>query len=188
MSTLAKIGVIAGGCAIVLGLAACSSSDTTGKPASGSTSAAATAPASAAATVTSTASTKPAASGADISSQPMGTAQIIKTAKFDAKVTLTAVTGAAAQSGDAPYVVEARVQVTRGTYPAGTLDVQFIYANGSVHKQIEDSSGSEPTAELDAPGDGTFRYQFEHPAGAGVGQGARITINEGGKPLATWLT
>lgn len=121
--------------------------------------------------------------------RPMGTQQVIKTATFDAEVTVKEATEEKAELGDPAYAIDVRVQVTRGTYPAGTVAVQLVYANGSAHDQIEDPNAPHLAAELDAPSDSTTRFLFEHPAGAGVGQGARVTMTAGdGAVLATWLT
>ncbi|HWS39442.1 MAG TPA: hypothetical protein VN408_42700 [Actinoplanes sp.] len=197
MSVLAKIGAFAGGCAIVLGLAACSSSETTDQPATSTGSApvataASTEPAATTSAEPAAATDKPAggataASGAG--AQPMGSTQLIKTATFEAKVTVTEADEPRTEElGDPAYAIDVRAQVTRGIYPAGSIEVKFVYANGAANTRIQDPNAPHLAAELVAPSDETERYRYEHPAGAGVGQGARITISQDGKVLATWLT
>ncbi|GAA1658223.1 hypothetical protein [Actinoplanes couchii] len=130
-------------------------------------------------------------SGSEISAgaKPMGTERLINTEKFDARVTVALATDVKAEYGDAPYAVDVTVRMTRGTWTFGAARVQFIYGNGSAHDQIVDEDAPETAAEIDAPDSGTWRFLYEHPAAAGVGQGARIVISaSNGKPLAAWLT
>lgn len=201
MSVLAKIGALAGGCAIVLGLAACSSSESTDQPATSTDSAqvataASTEPAATTSAEPAAATGKPAgattgkpAAASGAGAQPMGATQLIKTATFEAEVTVTEADEPKTEElGDPAYAIDVRAQVTRGVYPAGSIEVKFVYANGAANTRIQDSNAPHRAAELIAPSDETERYRYEHPAGAGVGQGARITISQDGKVLATWLT
>jgi hypothetical protein len=202
MSVLVKIGALAGGCAIVLGLAACSSSEAKDQAATSTGSAPAATAASAEPAATTSAKPaaattgKPAggatgkpAAASGVGAKPMGAAQLIKTATFEAKVTVTeAEEPRTEELGDPAYAIDVRAQVTRGIYPAGSIEVKFVYANGAANTRIQDPDAPHLAAELIAPSDETERYRYEHPAGAGVGQGARITVSQDGKVLATWLT
>ncbi|GLY00548.1 hypothetical protein [Actinoplanes sp. NBRC 101535] len=133
---------------------------------------------------------------------PLGSTQVVRTADFDARVTVSAATGLAAEPGDAPYAVDVRVRVSRGTWTFGPSLVRLVYANGTGHEPIDDPETTAGPADLgdattnatengDKNGrrDGSWRILFEHPAGAGIGEGARVTVTDSaGKTLAAWLT
>ncbi|GLY07101.1 hypothetical protein [Actinoplanes sp. NBRC 101535] len=133
--------------------------------------------------------TATATAAADTNSPPaLGTAQLIKTERFTATVTVKAAT-VAAEIGDAPYGIDVHVELTEGAWGYGVSPVQLVYANGSAHDPIEHADTIEGSPDLDAPNSFDWRLFYDHPAGAGVGQGARVTISSNdGKPLATWLT
>ena len=117
----------------------------------------------------------------------MGSALSIRTTTFDALIAVKPYVDPAPELGDAPYTVDVAVEVTRGAWSFGPGLVRLIYAGGAAKGPIADAA-ADPTT-LRAGSSETFRVPFEHPAGVGIGEGARITVTDTtGKALATWRT
>ncbi|MBT0770216.1 hypothetical protein KIH74_14845 [Kineosporia sp. J2-2] len=128
-------------------------------------------------------------SSADGGAVPIGTEQSIHTADFDARVAVTEVTDQDQEElGDPPYVVDVHVEMDRGDWTVLTSPIQFVYANGAVFDPI-DVPGEDGSPEVLEGESNTWRFSYEASAGAGIGDGASVTIKSSqGKLLATWLT
>ncbi|GLY27964.1 hypothetical protein [Kineosporia sp. NBRC 101731] len=122
--------------------------------------------------------------------QPMGTVQRIHTTKFDADVTVTEATDLTQEElGDPAYAVDVKVQMIRGDWTVLTSPIQFVYANGAVFDPIDVPGEEDGTPEVLEGESNTWRFFYETSAGAGIGDGAAVTIKSStGKLMATWLT